>query len=31
MESEYMPIFLENKNNGHANGAWIYDNVCMNM
>lgn len=30
MESEYTPIFIENKNNGHANGAWIYDNVRMN-
>jgi hypothetical protein len=29
MESEYIPIFLEDKNNGHANGAWILDDVLM--
>ncbi|HBH86826.1 MAG TPA: hypothetical protein DDY17_04380 [Syntrophaceae bacterium] len=25
MEVEYLPIFLENKNNGHAESAWVYD------
>lgn len=26
MEVEYLPIFLENKNNGHAHSAWVYEN-----
>jgi hypothetical protein len=31
MEVEYLPIFLENKKNGIANGAWIHDNANINM
>ena len=25
MEVEYLPIFLENKNNGFVHSAWVYD------
>jgi hypothetical protein len=31
MEVEYLPIFLENKKNGIANGAWIHDDANINM
>jgi|GEM_PF-843561 len=29
MEVEYLPIFLENKNNGHAHSAWVLDDECI--
>jgi len=31
MEIEHIPIFLENKKNGTANGAWIHDDANINM
>ena len=31
MELEYIPIFLENKKNGIANGNWIHDDASINI
>ena len=31
MESEYIPIYLEHKNNGFAGCAWVYEDAHINM
>lgn len=30
METEYMPIYLESKNNGFAGCAWVYEDTHIN-
>ncbi|HYA13258.1 MAG TPA: hypothetical protein VEF33_02855 [Syntrophales bacterium] len=31
MEAEYIPIFLEDKRNGIANGSWMHDDARISM